>query len=951
MTSLSAPSAPRFEYRTDEGPALGLTTVRPRLSWTVSRAPEDYQQMAYELEIRRRDDDTERWVVESPEQVLVPWPSAALEARETVSVRVRVRGTDWSPWSEPAEAEAGLLTADDWQARFISAARIGKLRQPAPQLRGDISITGEIVKARLFATAHGLLAARLNGRPIDDTVLAPGWTSYANRLRFRAYDVTSLVREGENSLEVALGNGWWRGRMGFLNQRAHYGDRLAFLGQLEVTTADGVTHVLATDESWCARSSGILMDEIYDGQTTDLRHDAEAPFDHAVEVIDADLDVLVGEDGPPMRVTETVPAQKVWRSPSGKILVDFGQNLVGWVRLRVRESSAGDEIVIRHAEVLDDGELGVGPLRSAKATDTYFLAGTGDEVLEPTFTFHGFRYAEIDGLGELTPDDVEAIVIGSDLRRTGWFESSHELLNQLHRNVVWGMRGNFLDVPTDCPQRDERLGWTGDIQVFSPTATYLFDTGGFLSSWLADLDAEQDPSGRVPHVVPDVVRSELTMIPTAAWGDAATVVPWVLWERTGDRGVLDRQFRSMRAWVDHVASAAGDDRIWRGGIQYGDWLDPTAPADDPFNAKSDTEVVATAHFARSADIVARAAEVLGDREASEYYATLAGEVRAAFNAEYVAPSGRIVSDAQTVYAMALEWDLLPLPRQRAAAAARLADLVRASSFRIATGFVGTPLICDALTNGGYEDLATRLLLQTQSPSWLYPITVGATTIWERWDSLLPDGTINSNGMTSFNHYALGSVVDWVHRRIAGLGPAAPGYRTMSVRPIFPAALDSCSTRHRTPYGDAEVSWLRTGGVITLEVEVPVGTSAEVQLPGDSKPRTVGHGHHRWQIMEAPAQAGSLNTVRDFVDDESAWTDLTHFAVDNGLASSERHLAKLLAPFRDRPATEIADAVWTRIWPAESATRGLRRLVAEHLHDGALPPRPIAAQLEEAAARV
>ncbi|MEU1972716.1 family 78 glycoside hydrolase catalytic domain [Microbacterium sp. NPDC019599] len=927
MTLISPPTAPRFEHRTDPGPALGLTTPRPRLSWTVARADADYEQTAYEIEVVRGDDDRERWVVESADQVLVPWPSAPLEARESVHVRVRVRGEDWSPWSEPAEAEAGLFSSEDWQARFISPVGIGGLRQAAPELRGTIDVPGRVVSARLFATAHGVFSARVNGRPVDDTVLAPGWTSYEHRLRYRSYDVTSLIRQGENQVTVTLGNGWWRGRFGFLGERAHYGDRLAFLGQLEVTTEDGAVHVLASDASWRARASGILVDEIYDGQTTDLRIPADAPFDHAVQAIEADLGILVGEDGPPMRVTDRIAARSIQRSPSGKLLVDFGQNLVGWVRLRARSAGPGQEVVVRHAEVLDDGELGIGPLRSAKATDTYYLTGSGDEVLEPCFTFHGFRFAEISGVDEVERDDVEAVVIGSDFPRTGWFDSSDELLDQLHSNVVWGMRGNFLDVPTDCPQRDERLGWTGDIQVFSPTASYLFDSSGFLTSWLADLAAEQDPAGRVPHVVPDILRTELTSIATAAWGDAATVVPWVLWQRTGDRGILERQLPSMRAWVDHVASVAGADLIWRGGIQYGDWLDPTAPADDPFNAKSDPDVVATAHFARSAEIVAEAAEVLGDDATAIRYADLAQRVRAAFNREFVAPSGRIASDAQTVYAMALEWDLLPDAHQRTMAGARLADLVRASAFHISTGFVGTPLICDALTDAGYPDLAMRLLLQTEAPSWLYPITVGATTIWERWDSLLPDGTINSNGMTSFNHYALGSVADWMHRRVAGLAAGDAGYRTLAIAPIVPAQLTHCSTRHTTPYGDASVSWRRADGVLTLDAEIPVGARAEVTLPWDSGVVTVGHGRHRWQIGEPAEQPKPVHTVRDLVDDSRAWEILADFCVDNRLAESETRLAQLLAPFFDRPVEEIADAVWTRIWPAESVKRELASIIS------------------------
>ena len=363
--------------------------------------------------------------------------------------------------------------------------------------------------------------------------------------------MTALVHEGANELEVLLGNGWFRGRLGWGHRRALYGDRLALLAQLEVTTSDGRVHVLATDGSWTVRESGVLADDLYDGQRTDLRVEPAARTG-AVEVVDADLARLVAPAGPPVRVTETLPAVEVSRSPSGATLVDFGQNLVGWVRLRVRDQAAGTEVVIRHAEVLEHGELGVRPLRTAKATDSYLLAGARRG---------GARAAASRSTASATPrsaacrtsvaEDVEAVVVGSDLRRTGWFESSSDLLDRFHENVVWSMRGNFLDVPTDCPQRDERLGWTGDIQVFAPTAMFLYDSAGFLESWLADLAAEQKPDGSVPYVVPDVLR---TPEPTAAgWGDAATIVPWVLYERSGDAAVLARQLPSMRAWVDKIA--------------------------------------------------------------------------------------------------------------------------------------------------------------------------------------------------------------------------------------------------------------------------------------------------------------------------------------------------------------------------------------------------------------
>ena len=737
MSDVAAPTAVRFEHRTDE-PVLGLGTATPRLSWIVPDADVAFVQEAYEIELTRAGGAPEVIQVTSRDQVLVPWPAAPLTSRGSARVRVRVRGVGMqSPWSDPATVEAGLLRTEDWTARFISPRELGGLDVPAPVLHAALDVPGEVVKARLYATAHGLYEARLNGHRVGDQVLAPGWTSYAHRLRYQTYDVTDLVREGGNELEVLLGNGWYRGRLGFRGRRGLYGDRLALLAQLEVTTSDGAVHLLSTDSSWAARESGVLADDLYDGQRTDLRPGTGGRTG-AVEVVDADLALLVAPDGPPVRVTQTLPATAVFSSPSGATLVDFGQNLVGWVRLRVRDQALGQEVVVRHAEVLEHGELGVRPLRTAKATDSYLLAGAPLEVLEPSLTFHGFRYAEISGLPEISAEDIEAVVIGSDLRRTGWFTSSDPQLDRFHENVVWGMRGNFVDVPTDCPQRDERLGWTGDLQVFAPTASFLFDSAGFLSSWLADLAAEQQPDGSVPFVVPDVLETPGPA--AAAWGDAATLVPWVLYQRTGDVGLLARQLPSMRAWVDHIAGLAGADRLWTGGFQFGDWLDPTAPPDAPFKAQADPDVVATAHLARSAEVVGLAAAVVGDTDMAEKYARLAGEVRDAFANEYVTAGGRVLSDCPTVYALALEWALLPTEDQRHRAGDRLADLVRASGFRISTGFVGTPLVTDALTSSRHLDVAYRLMLQTGCPSWLYAVTMGATTVWERWDAMLPDGS-------------------------------------------------------------------------------------------------------------------------------------------------------------------------------------------------------------------
>ena len=561
-------------------------------------------------------------------------------------------------------------------------------------------------------------------------------------------------------------------------------------------------------------------------------------------------------------------------SPSGRTLVDFGQNLVGRLRITV-QGPAGQTITLRHAEVLEHGELGTRPLRFAAATDCYTLAGEGVATWEPLFTFHGFRYAEVTGWpGELSPDAICAVVLHSDLERTGWFDCSDPLLNRLHDNVVWSMRGNFLDIPTDCPQRDERLGWTGDIQVFTPTACFLYDVAGFLQSWLADVAAEQaEFGGIVPFFVPNVMAPPTS--PAAAWGDAAVIVPWVLYGRYGDKGILHAQFDSMAAWVESVAAAAGPDRLWEEGMQFGDWLDPKAPPDKPGDARTAAYIVATAYFAHSADLLAQAAAILGRTEEAARYGALADEVRTAFANAYVTPAGRLLSDATTAYALALQFALLPNAEARRNAGKRLAALVRASGYRISTGFVGTPLVCDALCAAGETAAAWRLLMQRQRPSWLYPVTMGATTIWERWDSMLPDGSINPGEMTSFNHYALGAVADWLHRSVAGLAPAQPGYRRIEIRPLPGGGLAAAAARHQTPYGPAASAWKIAGGQLALEVEIPANTTALVYLPGhNGDPLAVGSGRYRWSYpytQPAPVYKPLTvdSTLGDLIDHPAA----------------------------------------------------------------------------------
>ncbi|MGY1604176.1 glycoside hydrolase family 78 protein [Geodermatophilus sp. SYSU D00815] len=845
-------SAPRFEHHRE---ALGIGEAEPRLSFRV-QAPADWRQQAYEVETTSESGRWSSGRIPGAESVLVPWPATPLASRERRLVRVRVWGAEQQPsaWGEAASVEAGLLHAGDWVAEAVSPAwpedRDGD--NPPPLLRTTFTVRGEVERARLYVTAHGLYEVELNGSRVGDEALAPGWTSYAHRLRYATHDVTASLLPGENAVGAWLADGWFRGRFGIHGgTRNLYGDHVALLAQLEIRYTDGSTQTVATGPGWRAALGPITSSGLYEGERYDARQELDGwscpGFDDAgwsgVTTVARDPATLVAPLGPPVRCTDELRPVSITRSPSGATIVDFGQNIAGRLRIRVC-GAAGTTVRIRHAEVLQDGELYTRPLRTASATDEYTLRGEGVETWEPRFTFHGFRYAEITGWpGEPGPEDVVARVHHTDMARTGWFECSDPLINRLHENVVWSMRGNFVDVPTDCPQRDERLGWTGDLQVFAPTATFLYDCAGMVSSWLRDVAAEQYPDGTVPWYVPEVPGGEWTPAnPGAVWGDVAVLTPAVLYERFGDTGVLRAQYASAKAWVDCVAARAGDDGLWDEGMQLGDWLDPTAPPEDPAAARTDRYLVATAYHAWSALHLSRIAGLLGESEDEKRYGEMAARVATAFAAEYVTPTGRVVSDAQTAYALALVFDLLPSSAQRERAGRRLAELVAESGNRIATGFAGTPLITDALSSVGRDDVAYALLTERGCPSWLYPVTQGATTIWERWDSLLPDGTVNPGEMTSFNHYALGAVADWLHRVVAGLAPEEPGYRRILVRPRPGAGLTSARARHETPYGPAEVSWELTGVDLAVRVEVPTGATATVDLPG-REPELVGPGVH------------------------------------------------------------------------------------------------------------
>ncbi|MCR2792808.1 glycoside hydrolase family 78 protein [Microbacterium sp. zg.Y625] len=732
---------------------------------------------------------------------------------------------------------------------FIAPAERGPLRRVV-QLRTSFDLDadhGPVTQATLVFTALGVVEPYVNGTAVSAAVLTPGWSAYEWRLRYAEASVRGLRPIG-NTLLLRLAPGWYAGRLGWSGLEAAYGDRTAAAARLEMLFADGHRQCVQTDTGWQWSPDRTQSADLYDGQVIDARVGEPRQWGPVEQIPSPDADI-VPYVGPPVVRHETITPVAVWRSPAGRLLVDFGQNLVGWTRLRVRGES-GDEVVIRHAEVLEGEELGIRPLRSAQATDRYILSGADDEF-EPTFTFHGFRYAEVEGWTGSDADlreAIRAVVVGSEIRRTGSFRTSHDLLNKLHENVVWGTRGNFLDVPTDCPQRDERLGWTGDIAVFAPTAAFLFDVQDFLSDWLLDAQAETAAAGGiVPFVVPDSLKREAgdvtrprfgSTLPTAVWGDAAVWVPWALYQHDGDRGRLRSHMPLMRMHADAIDRTLSPGGLWDAGFQFGDWLDPAAPPEHPGASRTPKALVATASAFRTFTLVAAAADALGDAEAAEHFRTRAADVRRGFTQAFVV-DGVLQPSTATGCALAIAFGLVD-GTARTQIGDQLADIVRANGHRIGTGFAGTPYVTEALTITGHLDDAYALLLQTECPSWLYPVTMGATTVWERWDSMLPDGSINPGEMTSFNHYALGAVAEWLHRTVGGIAPAEPGYARVLVAPRPGPGIDHAETSLDSTAGPIAVAWRVADGALSLTVDLP--TVGILRLPGTDD-LELAPGHH------------------------------------------------------------------------------------------------------------
>jgi alpha-L-rhamnosidase len=932
MTSTIRPIELTCEYFSNP---LGIDARRPRLSWMLGADARGAAQSAYALRAAETPEaltagpwlwDTGK--VASDQTTHIPYAGPDLRSGQRVWWQARAwdAADQASDWSAPACWEMGLLEPADWQAEWITPdwEEDTTQSQPAPVLRRAFTLDGPVKEARAYVTSLGLYELRLNGQRVGDGVLTPGWTSYAKRLQYQVYDVTGLLNAGDNAVGALLADGWYRGWLGFEGNRNTYGDRLALLFQLRVTYADGRTAVITSDAQWRATLGPVRMADIYMGETYDAR--LELPgwdrpgYDdgawQGVRKLEHGKEMLVAQSGPFVKCQEEIRPIRLFRTPAGETVFDFGQNMVGWVRLRA-QGPAGTTITLRHAEVLDQqGNFYTTNLRKARQTAQVTLKGGGVETYEPRFTFMGFRYVAVDGWpGQPDLDSLTGVVVHSDIPSTGSFECSNPLINQLQRNVVWGQKGNFVDVPTDCPQRDERLGWTGDAQVFIRTACFNRDVAAFFTKWLADLAAEQFPNGGVPMVVPDPMkRSPMASMGgggSAAWADASTICPWTLYQCYGDARILERQYASMAAWVGYMRGQAGERCLWNTGFHFGDWLDYRGRGAMDAAPITDKDLIATAFFAYSTSLVQQAAQALGKSEDAAMYADLLRRIKAAFTAEFVSANGRVGPNSQTAYVLALHFDLLP-DKLRPLAAARLAEEVREFGYHLTTGFVGTPYLCHVLSRFGYTDLAYELLNQESYPSWLYPVKKGATTIWERWDGIKPDGSFQDEGMNSFNHYAYGAIGDWLYRVTAGIDTAAdgPGYKHLVIAPQPGGGLTHARAALKTMHGEAVSAWQLTDSEFRLQVTVPPNTRATVRIPAARVGQVTESGaalRKAAGVISARAQGGAVAVEIGSGSYDFASTGLT---LGQAMANV-RHVAGRLdtaSGLRDLLADERARAV-------------------------------------------
>lgn len=852
---------------------MGIDIQKLRLSWVIDAdGPESKRrniiQAAYRVQVSKGDSSFNNlvWdsgIIESDQSLHIEYKGQELISCSRYYYRIKVwdQAGNESEWSEKAFWEMGLLKEEDWKAQWISADLKDKEKKvnnsnlcteksviqkdgtdPCLYLRKNFKLQGNIEKARIYVSALGLYELKINNEKVGEYLFTPGWTSYNKRIQYQTYDVTSMLNDGGNAIAIILGNGWYRGQLGWnkkrwIEQKGLYGDKLATIAQLHIVYKDGKEEVVTTDKSWRSSTGPILMSELYHGETYDARLEKrgweKAGYNdddwQGVSIINKDKQTLIAHEGAYVKKIEKIKPIKLIKTPLGEKVIDMGQNMVGWIKFNVK-GKRGDRVILKHGEVLDkEGNFYIENLRIAEQKIEYILKGERREIYEPHFTFQGFRYVKIvEFPEEPTLDNFEGVVIHSDMEPVGGFECSNGLINQLQNNIIWGQKGNFLDVPTDCPQRDERLGWTGDAQVFIRTACFNMNVALFFKKWLKDLHADQKEDGQVAHVVPHVLEED--SFSSSAWADAAVICPWTLYLCYGDKRILEEQYDSMKSWVEYIRSQGNNEYLWNTGFHFGDWLALDGDGKSPLGGTAD-DYIATAFYANSTQLLAKTAKVLGKLDDMSLYQKLHKDILKEFRKEFVTPKGRISVPTQTAHVLALIFNLIE-EKDRERTIKTLVKYLKKNNYHLKTGFIGTPYLCHVLSQNGYNDIANKLLMQTDYPSWLYQITKGATTVWERWNGIKEDGSFETPSMNSFNHYAYGSIGDWLYRVVAGIeiDENKPGYKNVIIKPQPSKEFEYVKAHIVTGYGKVVSSWKRKESGMEMEVQIPHNTTGEVLLP-------------------------------------------------------------------------------------------------------------------------
>ena len=831
---------------------IGIDTKNPRFSWKLDSDQKNTMQKAYHIVVKKENEivfDSE-WQ-ESEQSIAVRYEGKDLEERTVYEIMLEVTDNHEQKTSACGNFETGYMGAKNITADFITHGFEDNLEAPAVFTK-HISIKRKLKKARLYASALGIYEFTINGKAGSDIHFAPGWTSYQKVLQYQTYDITELLEE-ENEIAITVGNGWYKGILGFFNEGDHYGKRTAVIAEIVLTYEDGTEEIINTDESWMSTTGRIRYSEIYHGEIIDFTkiENEKQP----VKKIEYPKSILIAQQDEPVRITERIQGKEKIITPQGDVVIDFGQNLTGVVEVKVKKER-GTVITIRHAETLDkDGNFYTANLRTARCTDSFICSG-GEDIFRPMFTYHGFRYIAVEGLGEeVDASEFTACVLHTDLKKTGDFSCTDTDVNRLLQNIDWGLRDNFLDIPTDCPQRDERLGYTGDTQIFLSTASVIRDVRLFYEKYLRDLRYEQSLGMGIPTTVPNILGPGGGI---AIWHDAGTIIPWTLYQNYGDIKILEDSFESMVSCVEYSKTLTNEKGLINSGQQLGDWVSMDVPrgpmcnyTGDVWNLElnekigaTDPYFIANIYYANSILLTAKTAKVLGKEKEEKAFEEMYQEVRDNIRKEYITPNGRVLSDTQTGNLMALHFNIAE-EKDRSICMERLLKNLKQHRNHLTTGFAGTPFLCTTLSENGQHEMAGEVFLKKDCPSWLYQVRMGATTIWELWDGVNPDGSFNKFEMNSFNHYSYGSIGNWVYHELLGIDYLKPAYKQSKIAPRMIKGIPAMKGYVDTPYGKISCDIRCEKGKYQIDIEIPENTTSVVALP-EQKEQILGSGCYHFE---------------------------------------------------------------------------------------------------------